>query len=72
MFPVCFGAAFLVGEGLFTLTGYGSAEDTVAPLWAVGVAGVPALGVFEAHAVLVVHFGGGRCVSVCLRDSRQW
>jgi len=56
LLPLGFVGAFLVGEGLLSLTGYGS-EGADPPVWAVTVAAVPALVVFAAPAVLTVHFG---------------
>jgi hypothetical protein len=56
LFPIAFVGAFLVGEGLFTLTGQDTGSDTTAPLWAVVVAGVPALAVFLAPGLVTIHF----------------
>ena len=57
LFPVCFVAAFVVGEGLLTMTGYGDQDAAVVPLWAIAVAGLPALAVFTAPALVTVHYG---------------
>lgn len=47
LFPVSFAAAFLVGEGLFSLL---AADPDDPALWSVLVAGVPAIAVFAIPA----------------------
>ena len=53
LFPVSFVGAFLVGEGLMSLTGHGSGEG---PVWAVAVSGIPALLVAVAPTGVTIHF----------------
>lgn len=56
-FAPSFVLAFVVGEGLISALGYPTGDAVTPPLWAILVAGVPALVVFALPAVLGVHFG---------------
>lgn len=56
-FAPAFGLAFAVGEGLAAALGYPPGGADQAPWWVMVVAGVPALVVFAAPAVLTWHFG---------------